>query len=102
MRCKKLLVLGALSSQLVMPVNADEMGDRAFGDAPGGTERAAHEKGPSEGIKDAAGGAESGSSGTGPGKTEFADTPTAVGHIYDEVEKGNIKIEGSTDPGPPP
>ena len=31
-----------------------------------------------------------------------ASTATAVGAINDQVEKGNVKVEGDTDAAPPP
>jgi hypothetical protein len=42
--------------------------------------------------------AKSGSArGAAAGKPKRAGTATAVGHIHDQVKKGNIKIQGATD-----
>jgi hypothetical protein len=67
----------------------------AVGDAEAGSSGAAattEEERTTEGVT------KSGSArGAAAGKRKRAGTATAVGHIHDQVKKGNIKIQGATD-----
>jgi hypothetical protein len=113
------IVVAIFSSLSMTPVAAGDGGEAAIGSASAGAAGVAAGKQIGEDPGVSVGGAEGGSWGaavttTEKGKTETvvddgrkhgaaagkakrASTATAAGHVYDQVKKGNIQIQGATD-----
>ena len=86
----ELKAFGFCCSLFVMPALADD--GRVT--APGNADGPAAEKQMDAGTSTMASDAESGAAA---GKGTHTSTPAAAGYLYDQVKKGNVKIEGATD-----
>ena len=119
MKRSMLMAIAICSILSNTPVVAGDSGEAALLSEPGGAEGVAAGKQISEDTGAMVDGAEGGSSGAAvttkengktetvvdrestrgaaAGKTKSAGTATAAGLIYDQVQKGNVKIQGATD-----
>jgi len=121
MKSGMLMVIGICSSLSMTPVVADDSGETAFGSTPGDAAGVAAGKQIGEDSGAMVGGAEGSSSGAAittqekekekteavvdrdsahsvaAGKAKPASTATATKYLYDQVQKGNIEIQGATD-----
>ena len=93
MKHNRLLLIGFFCGLLATPAVATENGKTPVA----GADEAAVGKQAEGGVRATDAGAERSAGSTVGGDAKPAGTATAAGYVYDQVKKGNVKIEGATD-----